>query len=118
MSSVARSGAAFAVYLFGVGLTLVAVPATFTDLTGLPSAPDVYLRVLGILAAAIGLYFGFATRNDDRAFFASSVYVRAVVFVAFTVIGLTAGEPMLIAIGAADVVFATWTWVALRSDPA
>ena len=84
------------------------------DLAQLPTGPHLYGRVLGCLALAFGVYFAFAARDDNRDFLRSSIPNRLFVFVAFTIIALTAGEPMLILFGAADAVFAMWTWMALR----
>ena len=115
MSPVARSAAGMAAYLFALSLVMIAVPDTFIDLAQLPPTPDLYVRVLAVLAAAIGTYFAFAARDDNRAFLGASVLVRTGVFVLFTLIALSAGEPMLILFGAVDVAFAAWTWSTLRS---
>ena len=116
MSSVARSGAVFGAYLLVLAVGMVGLPDTFTELGKLPDAPDLYVRILGVVVMALGGYFSFAAKNEDRAFLASSVQVRFAVFIGFTLIALTEGEPMLILFGVIDLAFAAWTWMALRSS--
>ena len=118
MSPAARSAAVFGAYLLVLAVVMLSMPGTFTDLGQLPEAPDLFVRVLGVLVMALGGYFSFAAKNDDRAFLAASVQVRFAVFIGFALIALTEGEPMLIVVGLVDVAFATWTWMALRSGSA
>ena len=116
MSPGARSSAAFAVYLFGMGVALLAVPGTFQDLLDLPPADDVYLRLVGAIAIALGIYYAAAARDENLPFLRSTVPARLWILVAFTVSALVAGEPVLIAFGVVDAAFAAWTRAALRES--
>ncbi|HJR44978.1 MAG TPA: hypothetical protein VJ927_05185 [Actinomycetota bacterium] len=115
MSPVAKSAAAFAVYLSGMGLALLAIPGNFRDLIGLPPADDLYLRLVGAIAIALGIYYAAAARDENVPFLRSTVPARVWVLVAFTSIALLSGEPILILFGLADAAFAAWTWNALRA---
>ena len=116
MSSVARSSAAFAVYLFGMAIALLVVPGTFRDLLDLPPADDLYLRVVGAIAGALGIYYATAARDENFAFIRSTVPARLWVLIAFSVTGLLAGEPIFIGFGLVDAAFAAWTWRALKAS--
>lgn len=116
MSAVAWSAAAFAVYLFGMGVALLAVPGTFQDLLDLPPADDLYLRLVGAIAIALGIYYAAAARDENLPFLRSTVPARTWVFIAFTVTALVAREPILIAFGIVDLAFAAWTRSALRAS--
>lgn len=116
MSSVARSSAAFAVYLFGMAISLLAVPGTFRDLLGLPAADDLYLRVVGAIAGALAIYYAAAARDENIAFLRATVPARLWVLAAFSAIGLLSGEPVFVGFGLVDAAFAGWTWSALKAS--
>src|SRR5439155_10870141 len=80
-------------------------------------AGEVWIRVVGVLAAAIGYYYVRAARIELRAFFAWSVHARMgvpVLFLAFVAAGLVG--PALLIFAAIDLAAALWTWSALRAD--
>jgi hypothetical protein len=117
MSSSAFSAKVFAVYLFLAGLTLVTVPNLLLSLLQIPSTPDVWIRVVGLVAFMIGVYAWVAASHEFKPFLVASVYTRFVVFVAFTTFALTGlGSPMIILFGLADLAGGIWTYSALRAD--
>jgi hypothetical protein len=117
MSSSAFSAKVFAIYLFLAGLTLVTVPNLLLSLLQIPSTPDVWIRVVGLVAFMIGVYAWVAASHEFKPFLVASVYTRFVVFVAFTTFALTGlGSPMIILFGLADLAGGIWTYSALRAD--
>jgi hypothetical protein len=117
MSRATLSIVAFGLYLIGLGVILVILPNPAIGLLGLPPTEDVWLRIAGFLAAAIGYYYLQAARNGVRLFYRWTVHARALVpplFAAFVLFKLA--RPMLLIFAAVDAAGALWTWLALRSD--
>lgn len=116
MSPAARSMNVFGIYLLGVGIALLAAPNVLLSLVGLPPTTEVWLRVVGMLAAFLGIYYRVAAASEATAMFLASVLVRASVPVFFLVF-VFAGwiEWPLLLFAAVDVAGAAWTWKALRT---
>ena len=117
MSKAAFTVKAFGVYLLLLGIALVVVPNLLLGLFGIPSTSEVWIRVVGLLAFNIGMYYWYAAKSEARPFFSASVYVRAavpVVFIAFVALGLV--SPLLVLFGLVDLAGAVWTFVALRKE--
>jgi hypothetical protein len=113
MSRATLSIVVFGVYLGVLGIVLVVVPNSAIGLAGLPPTDEVWLRIAGFLAAAVGYYYLQAARNDVRLFYRWTVHARALVpplFAAFVL------RPALLIFAAVDGAGAAWTWLALRSD--
>jgi hypothetical protein len=117
MSSSAFSAKVFAVYLFLAGAVLITVPNLLLALLQIPPTPDVWIRVVGLVAFMIGVYAWVAASHEFKPFLVASVYTRFIVFVAFTTFALAGlGSPMIILFGLADLAGGIWTYQALRAD--
>jgi hypothetical protein len=117
MSRSAFSAQVFAVYLFLAGTTLVIAPNLLLSLLQIPQSPEVWIRVVGLVAFVIGVYLWVAARHEFKPFLMASVYTRFIVFVALTTFALTGlGNPMIILFGLADLAGGIWTYSALRAD--
>ena len=117
MSKAAFTVKAFGVYLLLLGIALILVPNLLLGLFGIPSTSEVWIRVVGLLAFNIGMYYWYAAKSEARPFFLASVYVRAavpVVFIAFVALGLV--SPLLVLFGIVDLAGGLWTFVALRKE--
>ena len=117
MSKAAFTVKAFGVYLLLLGIALVLVPNLLLGLFGIPSTSEVWIRVVGLLAFNIGMYYWYAAKAEARPFFLASVYVRAavpVVFIAFVALGFV--SPLLVLFGIVDLAGGLWTFVALRKE--
>lgn len=115
MTPAARSLFVFGLYLLAAGTLLLLVPALMLQPLGLPAPTDVWVRVVGLLAIALGLYYRVAARAELLAFMRLSVWVRgavALVFVGFIVGGLA--PVALLGFGLIDAAGAAWTALALR----
>lgn len=117
MSKPAFTVHAFGLYLLVLGVTLVLAPNLVLSVSGMPTTTEVWIRVVGILAFNIGIYYVAAARCEARAFFQATVYTRTLVvvgFAAFAALGLA--SPMLILFGSVDFVGGLWTQWALRTE--
>ena len=119
MSAAARSILVYSIYVLGLGATLLLIPNVPLPIFGLAPAADVWIRVAGMTVVFLAWFYYLAARNEFRPFFEASVVVRYAVpfiFGAFIVAGFAPWSLLLFT--PFDVLFATWTLVALRSAPA
>ncbi len=117
MSNSAKSSFLFGIYLVIFGLTAVVVPTIPLSLFGFAQTTEIWFRFAGMLGFLLGLYYILAGRENVRAFFRWTVYVRPLVIVfltAFVLLGLA--PPALILVGVIDLLGAIWTGLALRSE--
>jgi hypothetical protein len=115
MTPAARTLSVFGLYLLAAGGALLLVPALMLQPLGVPVPADVWVRVVGLLAIALGLYYRVAARAELLAFMRMSVRVRlgvACAFVGFIVAGLA--PVALLGFGLIDAAGAAWTARALR----
>lgn len=119
MSAAAKSIFVYAIYLLGLGATLLLVPNIPLPIFGIPQATEVWIRVLGMTVITIAIFYFTAARYEYRPIFVSSVVIRLyvpIVFAAFIMAGFAPWN--LILLTPLDVIFAAWTWQALRSERA
>jgi hypothetical protein len=115
MTPAARSVRAFSVYLVALAVTLLVAPNTLLQLFALPSTTEVWIRVVGMLTALLGVYYWTAAATELTPFFRATVFCRLMVplfFLIFVAAGW-ARWPLLL-FGAVDACGAAWTWWALR----
>lgn len=115
MNRAAASVFYFGIYVLVLGLGLIAVPNLILAPFGFPPTSEVWLRVVGVLAAAIGWYYVSSARAGLEPFFRATVAMRILVFVcfgAFVLLGFA--KPALTLFGAVDLAGAIWTATALR----
>ena len=119
MSAAAISIAVYAVYLLGQGATLLLIPNIILPILGLPEAADYWVRIVGMTVLFFAVYYSLAARFEWRPFFATSVATRLSVPVVFALLVATNQAPAaLLLLTPADILFALWTWLALRRSPA
>jgi hypothetical protein len=115
MTPAARTLFLFGLYLVAAGAALLLVPAVMLQPLGVPVPADVWVRVVGLLAIALGLYYRVAARAELLAFMRLSVWVRlgvACAFGGFIAAGLA--PVALLGFGLIDAAGAAWTAWALR----
>ncbi len=108
---------AFGVYLIGMGLGFIFSPNLVLGLFGIPATDEVWPHVVGILALVLSFYYISAARANLRPFAQWTVPARIGVFVAFTafvIAGLVG--PIMVALGAVDLLGALWTRSALKAE--
>lgn len=117
MSKAAVSVFVFSIYLYALGLILVAFPNTLLALFRIPETTEVWIRVVGMLVLIIGFYYTTAAQNDLHAFLRATVYARFAVLAFFAVFALAGfAPPVLVLFGVVDAAAATWTGFALRAQ--
>lgn len=115
MTPAARSVNVFGTYLLLLGVVLLAAPNLLLSMFGLPLTDEVWIRVVGMLVAFLGIYYRVAAAAELRPFFFATVLVRGSVpffFLAFVLAGWVAWPLLLFAI--AEIAGALWTWTTLR----
>jgi Kef-type K+ transport system membrane component KefB len=116
MSKSARSVFVFGLYLGLLGITLLITPNFLLGVFSIPSTTEVWVRIVGMLLFWLGVYYILAARKEMTDFFQWTVYIRSTVIlflIAFVLLGFT--KPILVLIGAVDLLGAIWTGMALRS---
>lgn len=115
MTPAARSVCYFGFYLYGVGLTLMTVPNLFLTTLQLPETQEVWIRILGVVVIGLGFYYHRSGVQNNTAFFKLTIPTRIFVFISFvSFVLLGYAAPIMIAIGAVDLLGAAWTYSALK----
>ena len=107
----------FGMYLVGMGFGLLFAPNMVLGMLGFPATDEVWTHVVGLLALVLAFYYTSAARADLRTFARWTVSTRIGVFfgfAAFTFLGLAG--PIMIALGAVDLLGALWTNWALKAE--
>ena len=117
MSNAAKSIVAYGIYLVVcLALPFLLIPNILLPLVGMPAPTDVWVRVLGMSVLFFGIYYIQAGRHELTPFFRWTIFGRYAVplfFIAFVILGFA--PPILIAFAIPDILFTTWTVLALRS---
>ena len=107
----------FGIYLIGMGVGFLFTPNMLLGIFGIPATDEVWPHVVGAIALVLAFYYISAARADVRAFAQWTVPARIGVFVSFTafvVAGLVG--PIMIGLGAVDLLGALWTRSALKAE--
>jgi len=117
MNGVRLSIFTWSVYLLGMGLGLLLVPDSVVDLFGMDPAREVWIRVAGVVAAALGIYYLGSAIHRARWMFWYSVPIRIASGVALAALAVNESVWQLWLLAILDVASAGWTYVALRFKP-
>ncbi len=116
------SKSAFTVKVFGIyalltGLNLMFAPNMLLNIVGIAPTSEVWIRVVGVLAFNVGVYYWYAAKCEAKAFFVATVYTRVFTFAAFaSLVALGFVGPALILFGCLDLAGGIWTGLALRTE--
>ncbi len=102
-------------YVLGVGLALLLAPNLVFDLLGIANTSEVWVRVVGLVAVALGIVYFEAGRLGVVAVVRSSVPARVAAVTAFVLLWATGGEWQLLLFAAVDLAGLTWSINALRA---
>lgn len=117
MSAPARTIIAFSIYILLTGFAFFFIPNLILPILGFPQTSEVWVRVVGLLAIAIGAYYFQCGRREDRTFIEATMYGRCVIFIGMSLLVLfRLGPPMLLLFGVIDLAGAIWTWTTLRAS--
>ena len=100
-------------YVLGIGAGLLTIPNLIFDLFGIADTSEVWIRVAGLVAIALGIVYFDAARRQDVGVARASVPARLAAVVAFTVLWASGGPWQLLIFGAVDLAGLSWTWSAL-----
>ena len=107
----------FSFYLFLTGLTLIFAPNLLLGILGFEQTTEIWIKVIGVLALAIGGYYNRMAPSNNDLFNLTSVYVRMGVTACFTLFVLIGWAKLpLLGFGAVDLLGALWTWNALKKQ--
>ena len=102
-----------AIAAFVLGIVYVLAPAAALDLYGFTEPEEVWIRVVGALALAIGVLHAAGTIANERWYFCASVVERIVAGLVQVGLAIAIGPWQLAAFGSLDIAGALWTGVAL-----
>lgn len=119
MSSAARSVYCFAFVFVMGGVGLLLIPHIVLPMLSLPSANDLFVRLLGLVMLILAYYYIRAARRELTDFFLWTVHARITGFGFYVVFYLLDIAPLvLLGLGVVDLLGALWTRWAIRSDRA
>jgi hypothetical protein len=109
----------FGWYLYVTGITLLVAPNFLLSTFQMPTTEEVWIRVVGVLAIAIGFYYQQAGSKNIQGLLPLTVVARLFVFICFSAfVFLKFVSPMLIVFGIVDLLGAAWTWMTLKKEHA
>jgi hypothetical protein len=119
MTRVARSVFIYSIYVLGLGATLLLAPNVPLPIFGIPQTNEVWIRVAGMTVIFLGIFYLVAALNEYRQIFVVSVGIRFAVVVFFAAFAIAGFGPWnLVLLTPLDVLFAIWTLIELRREPA
>lgn len=115
----ARSLQAFGLYLCGAGALLLLAPSVLLTPLSLPIPQDAWIRILGVVALALGISDLMASREHGVTLLKASVWRRALAGAALlALVGAEVAPAAVLLFAAVDVGTAAWTATALcRPSP-
>ena len=117
MSPAARSVYFFGIYEFTVAAALIFFPNILLRLLGFHETTEVWVRIIGVLAAGFGILYVMSALKNIREIFPLTVIVRLFAFFAFLMFVLAGlAQPMLVALGTVDLAGSMWTMMALKTE--
>jgi hypothetical protein len=117
MRSSSLSIKVFGIYVFLTGLTLIFVPNLLLSVFGFPPTQEIWIRVMGALATAVGYYYLACANTLAIEFFRATLIGRPIfAIVCFGLVGFAGAQWQLALFGLADLLGAAWTAFALRAE--
>lgn len=117
MSRATNSLRIYALFLLGFGGVFTLAPNFFLEAIRVEPTDQPWIRMMGVLTMAVGLFYWKAAQAHLTVFYWWSVGVRF--FTAACIVTLVAvrlAPALLLAFAGFDVLFALWSWTDLRSD--
>jgi energy-converting hydrogenase Eha subunit A len=95
-------------------LVVLLVPNVLFELLRVPQTDEPWIRVLGVIAIALGVYFVSGARSEATSFLKGTVLGRLIIAAGATVLFALWGYWPAILFALAEAAGALWTWSALR----
>ncbi len=104
-------------YVLGIGAGMLLIPNVIFSVFGIAETSEVWIRVVGLVAIALGIVYLDGARRDDVGVARASIPARSIAVVAFIALWATGGPWQLLIFGAVDLAGLSWTWYAIRLAP-
>jgi hypothetical protein len=115
MTAASRSVYYFGFYLLLTGVTLTVFPNMMLAMVQIPETTEVWIRLLGTVVFAIGIYYVVMAPTNNVLFTRLTVYVRWSVFMWFVIFVVIGYAPLqLLLFGVIDLAGALWTYVVMK----
>jgi hypothetical protein len=101
---------------FVLGTLYVVAPAAALEPYGFDTPEEVWIRLVGVLALAIGVLHTAGTIANERWYYIATVVERVLAGLVQVWLALAIGPWQLAAFGSLDIVGAAWTAVALKAS--
>lgn len=102
-------------YVLAMGVGLLLTPNLIFDMFGIANTSEVWIRVVGLVAIALGIVYFEAARHGDIRTVRSSVPARVAAVIAFVGLWVTGGPWQLLIFGVIDLAGLLWSWRALQA---
>lgn len=117
MDRAARTIHVFSGYLLVVGVILAVAPNVLLALVGVAETDEVWIRIVGVLALALALYYFGAARSRSTRFFTASLLGRGFFSAALVLLWLAGNPWQLIIFAGIELTLAAWTYAEMRRRP-
>ena len=107
----------WAIYILVVGVSLVLIPAQFTELFGIDPPQEVWIKLLGVVTVVLGAYYFGSVFNNATWMYQYSVLGRSISALGLAYLAIVDGPWQLWIFAAVDVLGLAWTFTALRPRP-
>lgn len=116
MSGARQSLVVWSIYVYVLGAVLLLIPNVLLGVFGIEETKEVWIRVVGVTVVALGVLYSGAVRSHTRQMYMAAVWDRYLAVVLLLILAVTVGPWQLALFAVVDVIGATWTWMALRSE--
>ncbi len=115
MSPSAISIFVFGIYLALVGISFIFIPNAVLPVFKFPKTNEPWVRILGVVIAALSFFYIIAALNELTTFFWASVVERFAILVSFVLLAVIKKTPLtLIMFGVIDAAGGIWTLLAMQ----
>lgn len=114
MSSGARSLAAWAVYVLGLGLFILVLPNTFLSVFQIDETDEVWIRLVGMLLVLLAPYYWLSARYEFTPLMTASIWGRWAIVVILVVLAIAEGPWQLALFASVDFLGGLWTFFSVR----
>ncbi len=102
-------------YVLAIGAGLPLIPNQIFDILAIENTSEIWIRVVGLVAIALGIVYFEGARRSVLGVVRSSVPSRGAAVGAFVVLWITGGPWQLLIFAITDLAGLLWSWNALRS---
>ena len=106
----------YSFYLFLMGAALVIIPNKLLALFNFAPTSEIWIKMLGLFTFTTGIYYFYASANQQLAFYKATIIGRLFFFLMTIVFVILFHQPPTLAlIGSIDLFGAIWTFITFQS---